>query len=80
MNFQEAALKVTQLSKKPNDATLLELYALYKQATIGDTSTERPGFFDFVGKAKWDAWNSHKGTTKENAEKGYITLVQSLVE
>ena len=59
---------------------MLGLYAHFKQAVVGDINTERPGMLDFTGKAKWDAWNAKKGLSKHDAEVGYITLVQSLVD
>lgn len=59
--FDRAAEEVRLLTKKPADAQLLQLYALYKQGTVGDINTDRPGFFDLKGKAKWDAWNQLKG-------------------
>ena len=57
---------------------MLEVYALFKQASIGDCNTERPGMMDFKGKAKWDAWNGKKGMSKEDAEAKYIALVEEL--
>ncbi|XP_029461177.1 acyl-CoA-binding protein isoform X1 [Rhinatrema bivittatum] len=57
---------------------MLELYSLYKQATVGDINTERPGMLDFKGKAKWDAWEKRKGTSKENAMAAYIKKVEEL--
>ena len=60
------------------DDTLLKLYALYKQATTGDVNTKRPGAMDFVGRAKWDAWDGHKGQTTDQAMQNYIDLVNSL--
>ena len=57
---------------------MLEVYALFKQASVGDCNTERPGMMDFKGKAKWDAWNGKKGMSKEDAEAKYIALVEEL--
>ncbi|XP_073501821.1 acyl-CoA-binding protein [Phyllobates terribilis] len=57
---------------------MLELYALYKQATVGDVNTERPGFMDFKGKAKWDSWYGKKGTSQDDARAHYIKLVDEL--
>jgi diazepam-binding inhibitor (GABA receptor modulating acyl-CoA-binding protein) len=79
MNFLEAAEKVKLLNNKPSDEDMLQLYGLYKQATLSDCNTSRPGFWDFVGKAKWEAWNDLKGTTSKNAEILYIDLVSKLV-
>ena len=62
----------------PNDKKL-EIYALYKQGLIGDVNTDRPGMLDLKGKAKWDAWNAKKGTSKEDAQKAYIELVEALL-
>lgn len=80
--FTQAADKVNKLKEKPTDQQLLDLYGLYKQATVGDINTDRPGTFsiDFKGKAKWDAWNSRKGLSNQDAEKQYIELVDSLVK
>ena len=59
--FTSAAEKVKNLKAKPTDAELLEMYALFKQASVGDVNTDRPGMLDFKGKAKWDAWSGKKG-------------------
>jgi diazepam-binding inhibitor (GABA receptor modulating acyl-CoA-binding protein) len=58
----------------------LEVYSLFKQGSIGDCNTDKPGMLDFKGKAKWDAWNGKKGTPKEEAQQSYIDLVSSLLE
>lgn len=76
--FLQAADDVKSLTTRPSDQDLLELYSLYKQATAGDCNTQRPGMMDFKGKAKWDAWNGLKGTSKEEAEKKYIAKVAAL--
>jgi diazepam-binding inhibitor (GABA receptor modulating acyl-CoA-binding protein) len=80
--FVEAAEKVKRLASKPSDQDMLELYGLYKQATVGDVNTERPGTFsmDFAGKAKWDAWSGRKGLARADAEAQYIATVQRLVD
>ncbi|XP_013417380.1 acyl-CoA-binding protein isoform X3 [Lingula anatina] len=78
--FTQAATDAKNLKSKPTDAEMLELYGLYKQATIGDVNTDRPGMLDFTGKAKWDAWNERKGLSKEDAEKNYIDVVKKLQE
>nr|XP_006137690.1 acyl-CoA-binding protein [Pelodiscus sinensis] len=57
---------------------MLFIYGHFKQATVGDVNTERPGFMDFKGKAKWDAWNELKGMSKEEAMKAYIAKVEEL--
>ena len=76
--FAQAQLDVNGLAKRPDDNTLLKLYALYKQATQGDATGERPGAFDFVRRAKFDAWNAIKGTSTEESMRQYINVVQSL--
>jgi diazepam-binding inhibitor (GABA receptor modulating acyl-CoA-binding protein) len=76
--FETAAEEVQQLPARPDNDTLLKLYALYKQATAGDVSGSRPGFTDFAGRAKYDAWTKLKGTTREAAMQSYIDLVASL--
>lgn len=68
-----------ELASQPSDADLLELYALFKQATVGDCNTERPGMLDFKGKAKWDAWNSKKGLSQDAAKEQYISKATSLI-
>ncbi|KAG6373389.1 acyl-CoA-binding protein [Boletus reticuloceps] len=65
---------------KPDQDTKLKYYGYYKQATIGDVNTGRPGLMDFVGKAKWDAWNTVKGTSKEDAQKAYVELLVTHLE
>jgi len=77
--FTEAAERVQKLTTRPSNETLLKLYALYKQATDGNITGERPGGFDFKGAAKYDAWASLKDTTAERAMKDYINLVNSLI-
>jgi acyl-CoA-binding protein len=76
--FEQAVAASKTLSEKPSDDTLLKLYALYKQGTVGDINISEPGPFDFVGRAKYDAWERLKGTSKDVAMKEYITLVQYL--
>ncbi len=68
----------SSISQRPDNAALLQLYALYKQATEGDVTTEKPGFSDLVGRAKWDAWNKVQGLSREEAMQQYIDLVTSL--
>jgi acyl-CoA-binding protein len=69
---------VKELPEKPGNQDLLKLYALYKQATIGDVGGDRPGMMDFVGRAKYDAWAELSGTSKEDAEQAYVALVEEL--
>ena len=76
--FANAQIEVKKLSRKPDDDTLLKLYALYKQGTEGDVSGEKPGFFDFVGAAKYDAWEKLKGMPQDEAKQLYIDLVNKL--
>ena len=77
--FEEAAANSKSLTEKPSNEVLLQLYSLYKQASTGDVNTESPSNpFDFVNKAKYDAWVSLKGKTKETAMQEYIDLVQKL--
>ena len=76
--FEAAAQEAQKLPSRPDNDTLLKLYALYKQATAGDVSGGRPGFTDFVGRTKYDAWAKLKGTTKDAAMQAYIDLVVSL--
>ncbi|XP_064647856.1 acyl-CoA-binding protein-like [Lineus longissimus] len=76
--FLTAAEQVKNLASSPTDDEKLEIYAFYKQVTVGDCNTARPGMLDFTGKAKWDKWDSKKGTSKEDAEKAYIAKVEEL--
>jgi diazepam-binding inhibitor (GABA receptor modulating acyl-CoA-binding protein) len=77
-DFLAAQVRVKQLSKTPDASELLELYALYKQGTVGDVSGERPGMLDFKGRAKYDAWAGKRGGTKEEAMQSYVVLVEKL--
>lgn len=76
--FQQAVTESKTLSERPDNSTLLQLYALYKQATLGDADGERPGFSDFVARAKWDAWQGLKGRGRDDAMQAYVDLVESL--
>ena len=76
--FEKAVTESKQLPEKPDNATLLKIYALYKQASSGDVEGKRPGFTDFVGRAKWDAWNELQGTAGEDAMQQYIDLIDEL--
>jgi len=76
--FDKAVAESKLLPEKPDNATLLQIYALYKQATEGDVQGKRPGFTDFVGRAKFDAWDGLKGTASEQAMQDYIDLIESL--
>ncbi len=77
-DFQDAVAASKELTQRPDNATLLKLYALYKQATVGNVEGTRPGFSDMVGRAKWDAWNELQGLAAEAAMQQYIDLVDSL--
>ena len=76
--FEAAAQAAQNLPRRPDNETLLRIYALYKQATAGDTLGSRPGFTDFVGRAKHDAWAKLKGLDKDQAMRDYIALVESM--
>lgn len=76
--FDAAAANSKNLTERPDNATMLKLYALYKQASSGDNADKKPGFGDMVGRAKWDAWNGMKGTEQDAAKQQYIDLVESL--
>ena len=76
--FEQAVAQSKQLPEKPDNMTLLKIYALYKQASSGDVDGKRPGFTDMVGRAKWDAWNGLKGTSNDDAMQDYIDLIESL--
>ena len=76
--FETAAAAAKQTKKKPDNATLLKLYAFYKQATDGDAKGDRPGGFDFVGGAKYDAWSKLKSMSKDEAMQNYIKQVDKL--
>ncbi|MEA2043682.1 MAG: acyl-CoA-binding protein [Bacteroidota bacterium] len=76
--FEEAVKESKNLNEKPSNDVLLKLYALYKQATEGDVSGERPGGFDFKGAAKYDAWEKQKGVTTDKAKEEYISFVKEL--
>ncbi|MGB3382300.1 MAG: acyl-CoA-binding protein [Rhodanobacter sp.] len=77
--FEQAAEDVKGLAKRPDNDTLLKLYALYKQGTEGDLKRTLPGFFDFVGTAKHEAWAQLNGVPVEEAMRRYIALVQQLL-
>ena len=78
--FQEAQLRVKKLSRAPDNAALLELYGLYKQATTGDASGKRPGMLDLRGCAKYDAWAGRRGMSRPHAEEAYADVVDRLVK
>ena len=76
--FESAVANSKSLPERPDNATLLKIYGLYKQATTGDNAEKKPGFGDMVGRAKWDAWNGFKGTSSDDAMQQYIDLIESL--
>ncbi|MDP9123412.1 MAG: acyl-CoA-binding protein [Pseudomonadota bacterium] len=76
--FEQAVADSKNLSERPDNMTMLKLYALYKQGSSGDVDGKRPGFTDMVGRAKWDAWNELKGQTSDEAKQAYIDLVEDL--
>ncbi|MGL6070811.1 acyl-CoA-binding protein [Craterilacuibacter sp.] len=76
--FTQAQQDVTSLAERPDNATMLQLYALFKQASSGDATGERPGMMDFIARAKFDAWEKLKGITGDEAMQKYIDLVAEL--
>jgi len=76
--FAQAQADVNDLAERPDNNTMLKLYALYKQATKGDATGEGPGGFDFVARAKFDARSQVKGTSAQDAMQRYVDLVASL--
>jgi len=77
--FTQAQADVKTLSERPDNQSLLQLYALFKQATEGDVTGERPGMMDFINRAKFDAWEKLKGTSADAAMQGYIDVVKGLM-
>ncbi|KAF4103131.1 acyl-CoA-binding domain-containing protein 7 isoform X2 [Onychostoma macrolepis] len=78
--FEQHAENVKKVKTRPTDQELLDLYGLYKQAIVGDINTDKPGITDLKGKAKWDAWNSRKGMSNEDAMNAYISLAKKAIE
>ena len=76
--FDKAMAESKNLSERPDNATLLQIYALYKQASTGDNTEKKPGFSDMVARAKWDAWAKLKGTSADDAMQQYIDLIGTL--
>ncbi|MDP1980899.1 acyl-CoA-binding protein [Undibacterium sp.] len=76
--FTQAQADSKNLSERPDNMTLLKIYALFKQGSTGDATGDRPGMTDFVGRAKFDAWTGLKGTTQETAMQQYIDLINEL--
>jgi diazepam-binding inhibitor (GABA receptor modulator, acyl-CoA-binding protein) len=77
-SFDQAVADSKSLSDKPSNDTLLQLYSLYKQATVGDVHPDPPAPFDFVAKAKYEAWSAMKGKSKESAMQEYVSLMGKL--
>lgn len=77
--FDAAAEAVQSLTEKPDNATLLELYSLYKQATVGKCNTSQPWAVHIKDRAKWDAWNSLGNMSEKSAMQKYVKLVNALV-
>lgn len=76
--FEQAKVAAKSLPSRPDDRTMLELYALFKQATEGDVSGDKPGMFDFVAAAKYEAWGRARGLSQEDAMNRYVDLVRKL--
>jgi diazepam-binding inhibitor (GABA receptor modulating acyl-CoA-binding protein) len=76
--FEQAVADSKNLPERPDNMTMLKIYALYKQASSGDAEGKRPGFGDLVGRAKWDAWTELKGTPADEARQAYIDLIEDL--
>ena len=76
--FEQASQDAQQLASRPDNQTLLRMYALYKQGSIGDVTGDKPSMTDMVGFAKWSAWNNVKGMTNVEAQQAYVDLVEDL--
>jgi len=76
--FEKAVAESKLLPEKPDNATLLRIYSLFKQATEGDVTGQRPGFTDIVARAKYDAWAAIKGKDQDAAMREYVDLVERL--
>ena len=76
--FDQAMLDSKNLSERPDNMTLLKIYALYKQGSTGDNTEKKPGFSEMVARAKWDAWNNLKGVSQDNAMQQYVDLIADL--
>lgn len=78
--FEQAQRDSKELTERPDNMTMLKMYALFKQGSVGDADGQRPGLTDMIGRAKWDAWNALKGTSHEGAMQQYVELVEELKE
>ena len=76
--FDSAVANSKNLPERPDNATLLKLYGLYKQASAGDNGEKKPGFSDMIGRAKWDAWTAVKGLSQDDAKRRYVEQIASL--
>jgi diazepam-binding inhibitor (GABA receptor modulating acyl-CoA-binding protein) len=76
--FEQALADSKLLPAKPDNNTLLQIYSLFKQGSVGDVQGDRPSMMDFVGRAKYDAWAAHKGKTPDAAKQAYVDLIESL--
>ncbi len=76
--FAQAQLDSKNLPERPDNMTLLKIYALFKQGSAGDATGDRPGMTDFVGRAKFDAWAALQGTSPDEAKQQYIDLIEGL--
>lgn len=79
-DFEAAQTRVQALSSAPSQSDMLALYGLFKQAKVGDVQGKRPGMLDLKGRAKYDAWAERKGTSKDDAMKAYVDLVDRLAK
>ena len=77
-SFEQASKDIQTLTERPDNDTLLRLYGLYKQGSEGDVKGDKPGFFDFVGTAKYEAWGKLKGMSQDAAQQQYVDLVKKL--
>ncbi|RXZ38918.1 acyl-CoA-binding protein [Oxalobacteraceae bacterium CAVE-383] len=77
-DFEQAVADSKNLAERPDNMTLLKMYALYKQGSLGDAQGERPGMTDFIARAKWDAWNELKGESQDGAMQKYLDLFNDL--
>ncbi|XP_023326997.1 putative acyl-CoA-binding protein [Eurytemora carolleeae] len=80
-DFEAAVDSISnKVNKTMSDDELKEIYSLYKQATVGDVNTDRPGMLDFKGKAKWDAWSGKKGISQDDAKQKYVEFAAQMLE
>ena len=78
--FERASREVHELPERPSNEELLELYALFKQGSVGDVQGKRPGLVDFKGRLKYDAWAALKGMDRDEARRAYVALVRNLTD